>query len=112
MSEDRDPNVRRLIPKDEAEAMWRLRRVQGISAGQLARLTKEEILLLWWSFFWLNPGLHPDDAKVWPAEVSDSLPLASEACCRYKAGLIADGEYYPVEAVRDRLRRARTRRSR
>ncbi|GEM_PF-957572 len=112
MSEDREPDVGTLIPKDEAEATRRLLRVRGISVGQLADLTNEEILVPWWSFFWLHLGLHPDDATVWPAEVSDSLPLASEACRRYEAGLIADGEYYPTEAVRDCIRRARTRRSR
>jgi len=112
MSKDREPDDGGLIPEDEAEAMRRLERVQGISAGQLAGLTNEEILLPWWSFFWLHPELHPDDAIVWPAEVSDALPLATEACRRYEAGQITDGEYYPVEAVRDRIRRARARRSR
>jgi hypothetical protein len=112
MSENRDSDAGPLIPKDEAEATRRLRHVQGIGAGQLAGLTNEEILLPWWSFFWLHPGLHPDDATVWPAEVSGALPLATEACRRHEAGLIADGEYYPTEAVRDRIRRARTRRSR
>lgn len=112
MSEDRDPDVGPLIPKDEAEATRRLEPVHGISLEGLARLTNEEILLPWWNFFWLNPGLHPDDAAVWPAEVAHALPLASEACRRYEAGQITDGEYYPVEAVRDRIRRARTRRSR
>ncbi len=112
MSEDRDPDVGTLIPKDEAEATRRLLRVHGISVGQLADLTNEEILLPWWSFFWLHPGLHPDDAEVWPTEVSGALPLASEARRRYEAGLIADGEYYPNEAVLDRIRQARARSSR
>ena len=112
MSEDREPDVGTLIPKDESEATRRLELVRGMSAEALSLLTNEVILVPWWSFFWLHPGLHPDDATVWPAEVSDSLPLASEACRRYEAGLIADGEYYPTEAVRDRIRRARTHRSR
>ena len=112
MSEERDPDVGVLIPKDEAEAKRRLQHVQGISSEDLASLTKQEILLPWWSFFWLNPGLHPDDATVWPEEVADALPLATEACCRYEAGQISDGEYYPTEAVRDRIRQARVNRSR
>ena len=112
MSGDRDPELGRLIPKDEAEATRRLQRVHGFSPEDFASLCSQEILVLWWSFFWLNPGLHPDDAAVWPTEVSDALPLAAETCRRYEAGLIADGEYYPAEAVRDRIRRARTRRSR
>ena len=107
MSEERDPDDGGLIPTDEAEAMRHLLRVDGISAGQLASLSNEEILLPWWSFFWLHPELHPDDVAVWPAEVCDALPLASEACRRYEAGQITDGEYYPVEAVRDRIRRAK-----
>jgi len=74
-------------------------------------LTKEELLLSWWSFFWLHPELHPDDAEVWPEEVADALPLAAEACRRYEAGEIQDGEYYPTEAVRDRIERARENRS-
>lgn len=110
--EDRDPDVGGLIPKDEAEATRRLQRARGNSAQELAELTDEEILLPWWSFFWLHPGLHPDDAKVWPAEVSDALPLATEACRRYEAGQITDGEYYPVEVVRDRIKQARAKSSR
>jgi len=110
MSEDRDPDLGALIPADEVEATRRLDRVRGIGAEPLRLLTNEDILLPWWSFFWLHPGLHPDDAAVWSAEVSYALPLASEACRRYETGQITDGEYYPVEAVRDRIRRARTRR--
>ena len=112
MSADRDGDLGALIPKDEAEATLRLLRVRGISVEQLADLTNEEILVPWWSFFWLHPGLHPDDAAVWPTEVSDASPFATEACRRYEAGQITDGEYCPNEAVRDRIRRARTRRSR
>ena len=112
MSDDRDPDVGTLLPKDESEATRRLQRIQGISAEELVGLTNEEILLPWWSFFWLHPQLHPDDAAVWPAEICDALPLATEACRRYEAGQITDGEYYPVEAVRDRIRQARARGSR
>jgi len=106
MSADREAGVGILVPKDEAEATRRLEPVHGISPENLARLTNEEILVHWWSFFWLHPGLHPDDATVWPTEVSDALPLATEACRRYEAGQITDGEYYPVEVVRDRIRQA------
>ena len=112
MSEDRESDVGTLIPKDEAEATRRLHNAQVISAEDLVGLTKEEILLPWWSFFWLHPGLHPDDAAVWPTEVSDAVPLATEVCRRYEAGRITDGEYYPVEAARDRIRLARAQRSR
>ena len=112
MNEDRVSEVGILIPKDEAEATRRLQHVHGVSPEDFASLTNEEILVPWWSFFWLNPGLHPDDAAVWPTEVSDALPLATEACHRYEAGQITDGEYYPVEAVRDRIRQTRARSSR
>jgi len=102
-----------LIPKDHAEAMRRFEAVRPLDPAALANLGKQELLLAWWSFFWLNAGLHPDDASVWPEEVADALPLAAEAFRRYEAGEIEDAEYYPAEAVRHRIlheRRLRRRR--
>jgi hypothetical protein len=92
-----------LIPKDHAEAMRRFEAVRTLDPAALAELEKQELLLAWWSFCWLEPALHPDDAEVWPEEVADALPLAAEASRRYEAGEIEDGEYYPTEAVRHRI---------
>jgi len=111
MTTSPDPHDPGLVPTDESAARRRFERVYGLDHEGLAVLTKEELLLSWWSFFWLHPELHPDDAEVWPEEVADALPLAAEACRRYEAGEIQDGEYYPTEAVRDRIERARENRS-
>jgi len=111
MTTSPDPHDSGLVPTDEAAATRRFERVSGLDHEGLAVLSKEELLLSWWSFFWLHPELHPDDAEVWPDDVSDARHLASEACRRYRAGEITDGEYYPTEAVRDRIEQARTRRS-
>jgi len=92
-----------LIPKDHAEAMLRFEAVRDLDSTALAGLERKELLLAWWSFFWLEAALHPDDAEVWPEEVADALPLAAEALRRYEAGEIEDGEYYPAEAVRHRI---------
>jgi len=92
-----------LIPKDHAEAMWRFKTVRTLDPAALAELEKQDLLLAWWSFCWLEAALHPDDAEVWPEEVADALPLAAEAFRRYEAGEIEDGEYYPAEAVRHRI---------
>jgi hypothetical protein len=102
-----------LIPNDHAEAMRRFEAVLSLDSAALADLGKQELLLAWWSFCWLEAALHPDEASVWPEEVAEALPLAAEACRRYEAGEIEDGEYYPAEAVRHRIlhERARARRS-
>ncbi len=102
-----------LIPKDHAEAMRRFEAVRTLDSAALAGLEKRDLLLAWWSFFWLEAALHPDDVEIWPEEVADALPLAVEAFRRYEAGEIKDGEYYPAEAVRHRVlhERARARRS-
>ena len=92
-----------LIPEDYATAMQRFEAVRSLDPAALAGLGKQELLLAWWSFFWLEAALHPDDAEVWPEEVAEALPLAAEALRRYEAGEIADGEYYPAEAVRHRI---------
>jgi len=92
-----------LIPKDHAEAMRRFEAVRTLDSTALAGLEKRDLLLAWWSFCWLEAALHPDDVKVWPEEVAEALPLAAEACRRYEAGEIEDGEYYPAEAVRHRI---------
>ncbi len=92
-----------LIPEDHAEAMRRFEAVLTLDPAALARLEKQELLLAWWSFCWLEAALHPDDASVWPEEVAEALPLAAEACRRYEVGEIEDGEYYPAEAVRHRI---------
>ena len=92
-----------LIPKDHAEAMRRFEAVSTLDHAALANLEKQELLLAWWSFCWLEAALHPDDAEVWPEEVADALPLAAEASRRYEAGQIEDGEYYPADAVRHRI---------
>ena len=92
-----------LIPKDHAEAMRRFEAVLTLEPAALAGLEKQDLLLAWWSFCWLEAALHPDDVEVWPEEVADALSLAAEAFRRYEAGEIEDGEYYPAEAVRHRI---------
>jgi len=92
-----------LLPADHAEAMQRFEAVRTLDPAALAGLEKRDLLLAWWSFCWLEAALHPDDAEVWPEEVAEALPLAAEACRRYEAGEIEDGEYYPAEAVRHRI---------
>jgi hypothetical protein len=92
-----------LIPEDHATAMQRFEAVRTLDPTALAGLGKQDLLLAWWSFFWLEAALHPDDAEVWPEEVAEALPLAAEALRRYEAGEIGDGEYYPAEAVRHRI---------
>ena len=113
MSENEAPRHSELIPKDHAEAMRRFEAVRPLNPAALANLEKQQLLLAWWSFCWLEAALHPDDVEVWPEEVADALPLAAEACRRYEAGEIEDGEYYPADAVRHRIlhERARARRS-
>ena len=103
MSENEDPRHSDLIPKNHAEAMRRFETVRTLAPAALADLEKQDLLLAWWSFCWLEAALHPDDAEVWPEEVADALPLAAEAFRRYEAGEIEDGEYYPAEAVRHRI---------
>ena len=103
MSESEDPRDSDRIPKDHAEAMRRFETVRDLDSAALAGLERKELLLAWWSFCWLEAALHPDDAAVWPEEVADALPLATEALRRYEAGEIEDGEYYPAEAVRHRI---------
>jgi hypothetical protein len=92
-----------LIPEDHADAMRRFEAVRTLDPAAMAELGKQDLLLAWWSFCWLEAALHPDDAEVWPEEVAEALPLAAEACRRYEAGQIEDGEYYPAEAVRHRI---------
>jgi hypothetical protein len=92
-----------LIPMDEAEATRRFEAVRTLDPAALAGLERQDLLLAWWSFFWLNAALHPDDAEVRPEEFAEALPLAAEALRRYEAGEIEDGEYYPAEAVRHRI---------
>ena len=96
-----------LIPKDHAEAMRRFEAVLTLEPAALAGLEKQDLLLAWWSFCWLEAALHPDDVEIWPEEVAEALPLAAEAFRRYEAGEIEDGEYYPAEAVRHRILRER-----
>jgi hypothetical protein len=92
-----------LIPMDEAEATRRFEAVRDLDPAALAGLDRQELLLAWLSFFWLNAALHPDDAEVWPDAVADARPLADEALRRYEAGEIEDGDYYPAESVRQRI---------
>lgn len=92
-----------LLPADHAEAMQRFEDVRTLDPAALAGLEKRDLLLAWWSFCWLEAALHPDDTAVWPEEIADAQPLSDEACRRYEAGLIEDGEYYPAEAVRHRI---------
>lgn len=102
-----------LLPTDHVEAMRRFEAVRTLDPAALAGLEKQDLLLGWWSFYWLEPVLHPDDVKVWPEEVAEVLPFAAEAFRRYEANKIDDGEYYPAEAVRHRIlyKRALARRS-
>ena len=98
-----DPKYTHLLPADEADATRRYEAVLALSPSDLEGLSKDRLLLAWWSFFWHNAALHPDDAEVWPEAVADARPLADEALRRYKAGDLNDGEYYPAEAVRHRI---------
>ena len=98
-----------LIPKGHAEATRRFDAVRTLAPAALANLGKQDFLIAWWSFFWLEAALHPDDVTVWPEEVAVARPLAAEACRRYEAGEIEDGEYYPAEAVRHRILHERAR---
>jgi hypothetical protein len=102
-----DPEFTLLLPADEADATRRLGAVLALTPSELEVLAKDRLLLAWWSFFWLHAALHPDDAEVWPEAVADARPLADEAFRRYEAGELKDGEYYPTEAVRDRIRHER-----
>ena len=102
-----DPEFTHLLPSDEPDATRRLGAVLGLSPSDLEGLAKDRLLLAWWSFFWLHAALHPDDAEVWPEEVDDAWHLADEAFRRYEAGEIEDGEYYPAEAVKHRIRHER-----
>ena len=101
-----------LLPTDHAEATQRFEAVRTLDPAAMAELGKQDLLLAWWSFCWLEAALHPDDTAVRPEEVAEALPLAAEAFRRYEAGEIEDGEYYPAEAVRHRIlhERARARR--
>ncbi|HRE08590.1 MAG TPA: hypothetical protein PKX00_23415 [Opitutaceae bacterium] len=92
-----------LIPENHATAKQKFEAVRSLDPTALAELGKQDLLLAWWSFCWLEAALHPDDDEVWPEEVAEALPLAAEACRRYEAGQIEDGEYYPAEAVRHRI---------
>ncbi|MCB1206437.1 MAG: hypothetical protein KDN18_19420 [Verrucomicrobiae bacterium] len=106
MTTEDDPNeplLPDLIPADEVEARRCYETVRDLDPVALAALGPRELLLAWWSFFWLEAALHPDDAEVWPEEVAEALPLAAEALRRYEAGEIEDSEYYPAEAVRHRI---------
>ena len=103
MSESEAPRHSDLIPEDHAEAMRRFEAVRTLHPAALAELGKHDLLMAWWSFFWLEAALHPDDASIWPEDVAEALPLAAEALRRYGAGEIEDGEYYPTEAVRHRI---------
>jgi hypothetical protein len=98
-----EPEFTHLLPEDEADATRRLGAVLALSPSELEGLGKDRLLLAWWSFFWLNAALHPDDAEVWPEPVAKARPLAAEARRRYGAGEIEDGEYYPAAAVRHRI---------
>jgi hypothetical protein len=102
-----EPEFTHLLPEDEADATLRLGAVLALTPSELEGLPKDRLLLAWWSFFWLQAALHPDDAEVWPEAVSNSRPLADEALRRYEAGELKDGEYYPAEAVRHRIQHER-----
>lgn len=100
------PDYAEFIPRDEEEAQRRLEAVTSLSLEDLQALGDVELLMAWWSFFWLNPGLHPDDREEWPDDVESAAELAAEAACRYQDGDLADGQYYPNDSTRDRLRAA------
>ncbi len=102
-----DPEFTHLLPANEIDATQRLDAVLALSPSDLESLTKDRLLLGWWSFFWLHAALHPDDTEDWPEAVADAHPLADEALRRYEAGELNDGEYYPAEAVRHRIRHER-----
>jgi len=101
--DNEEPRHPELIPEDYADAMRRFEAVRTLDPAALAGLEKQNLLIAWWSFCWVEAALHPDDVNVWTEEVADALPLAAEAFRRYEAGEIEDGEYYPAEAVRHRI---------
>jgi hypothetical protein len=68
------------------------------------------LLLARRSSFWLNAALHPAAAEVWPEAVATARPLADEGLRRYEPGEPNDGEYYPAETVRHRIRDERAKR--
>jgi len=104
---DTDPEFTHLLPADEVDATLRLKAVIALSPSELEGLSKDRLLLAWWSFFWLHAALHPDDAEVWPEAVAKARPLADNALRRYEAGELKDCEYYPAETVRHRIRHER-----
>lgn len=93
-----------LIPIDENDATATLTAALRLSSDDLTQLEHRALIRAWWSFLWTYPALHPDDAEVWPEEVSAARPLADEAYSRYRAGQISEKSYYPAAAVRNRLR--------
>lgn len=105
-----EPGFTRLLPADEADANSRVAAVLALSHSELKGMTKDRLLIAWWSFFWLHAALHPDDAEVWPEGVANARPLADEALRRYEAGELNDGEFYPAEAVRHRIQHERAKR--
>jgi hypothetical protein len=89
------------IPADHADAYRRI----GVAVVEGLRETSTTTFLeAWWALCWLHPGLHPDDYEEWPR--ASWREFAVEAFRRAETGAIRDGELYPAEATRNRLRRA------
>jgi len=85
-----------LIPNSNSEAQ---RVFWGLFHSQIFTLNRTDFVRLWWAFFYLNPGLHPDGFDVgsgWPAEFR---PVAREAWRRFELGELTDEELYPADAA-------------
>lgn len=95
-----------LIPSSRDEAQERLSSL--LQFADLSSVDPEPFLEGWWSLFWLNPGLHPDDFEVWPDEFQFCVPLAVEAFRRASISEITDSQCYPAEAAHRRVWLERT----
>ena len=93
-------NADLLIPRSVEEAETAVRQ----RPENLSNMQKREFLRIWYSLFWLHPGLHPDGFEDADSGWPESLrPIASEAWSRYENDLLLDDEFYCYEAIRDRL---------
>lgn len=90
-----------LIPSSYIDALTRLKNL--LMLPDAATADTEQFLNGWWALFWLNPGLHPDDFKVWPDEFQTFRSWAAEAFHRAALDKITDAHCYPSEAAHHRI---------